>query len=83
MNIIHIMLKIDDGDLYREVQNMNIKTLREKRGFRQEDLAKELNVDRSAVAKWETGCAVPKADRLPQIAKVLSCSIEDLYNSCT
>ncbi len=59
---------------------MNIKALREKNGLRQKDLAKELNVDRSTVAKWETGCAVPKTDRLPKIAEILNCTIEDLYN---
>lgn len=59
---------------------MNIKTLRIKNGFRQKDLAKELDVDRSTIAKWETGEAVPKTERLPEIARVLSCTIEDLYN---
>ena len=59
---------------------MNIKALREKRGFRQEDLAKELLVDRSTIAKWETGEAVPRTDRLPKLAEILCCTIEDLYN---
>lgn len=59
---------------------MNIKALREKMGFRQEDLAKELVVDRSTIAKWETGEAVPKTDRLPKLAKILCCTIEDLYS---
>ncbi len=59
---------------------MNIKALRIKKGFRQKDLARELEVDRSTIAKWETGEAAPKADRLPKIARVLCCTIEDLYN---
>lgn len=58
---------------------MNIKALRIKNGFRQKDLARKLDVDRSTIAKWETGEAVPKTERLPKIAKVLSCTIEDLY----
>lgn len=60
---------------------MNIKAKREKKGLRQEDLAKELAVDRSTIAKWETGEAVPKTGRLPKLAEILCCSIEDLYNS--
>ena len=59
---------------------MNIKTLREKKGLRQADIAEELQIDRSAVAKWETGEAMPKSDKLPKLAKVLGCTIEDLYN---
>ena len=59
---------------------MNIKELRKKMGFRQEDLAKKLFVDRSTIAKWETGEAVPKTGRLPKLARILCCTIEDLYN---
>jgi putative HTH-type transcriptional regulator len=43
------------------------------------ELAKMLNVDRSTVAKWETGGALPTADKLPKIAKALNCKIDDLF----
>lgn len=59
---------------------MNIRALRKNKGYRQEDLARELFVDRSTIAKWETGEAIPRASRLPKLAKILSCTIEDLYN---
>ena len=58
---------------------MNIKALREKKGFRQEDLANKLKVDRSAIAKWETGEAMPKSDKLPELARILGCTIDELY----
>ena len=60
---------------------MNIKKLRLSTGLTQEDIALKLNVDRSAVAKWETGEAMPRADKLPELANVLGCTIDELYLS--
>lgn len=57
---------------------MNIAEARKKCGMKQEDLAKELGVDRSSVAKWETGKAMPRAKMLRKIAKVLNCTLDDL-----
>ena len=59
---------------------MNIAHLRKNAGITQEELAEKLNIDRSAVAKWETGQALPKAERLSQIAKTLNCTIDELLN---
>ena len=83
MNAVHIMRKSNERYSEKEVLSINIKLLRQKKGFRQEDLARELNVDRTTVTKWETGGAVPKTSKLPQIAKILDCTIEELYNSGT
>nr|DAE41476.1 MAG TPA: helix-turn-helix domain protein [Caudoviricetes sp.] len=58
---------------------MNIRQLREKSGIRQEDVAAQLKIDRSTVAKWETGEAMPRSDKLPDLAKILHCSIADLF----
>lgn len=55
-----------------------IKALREKAGITQGDLGKQLDVDRSTVAKWELGAALPRADKLPALAKALNCTIEEL-----
>ena len=60
---------------------MVIKELREKAGVSQQELSEKLSVDRSAVAKWETGKANPTADKLPEIAKALNCKIEDLFGN--
>ena len=38
---------------------MSIKELRERRGLTQAQVADKLNVDRSAVTKWETGDSTP------------------------
>ena len=57
---------------------MNIKQRRIQAGLRQEDLAKELHVDRTTVTKWESGAAAPRADKLAKLAKILRCTIDDL-----
>lgn len=58
---------------------MRIKKLRESLKLTQEDLAKKLHIGRTTVSMWESGDAMPRADKLPELAKVLNCSIEDLY----
>ena len=52
-----------------------IKELRENRNYLQKDIADMLKVNRSTVAKWETGKALPRTDNL---AKILNCSVLDL-----
>lgn len=56
-----------------------IRKLREDRGITQAQLSEKLGVGRSAVAMWETGCAKPSADKLPKLAKLLGCTIDELY----
>jgi transcriptional regulator with XRE-family HTH domain len=46
----------------------------------QRELADILGVERSSIAKWESGSAYPRAAQLPALAKALSCSIDELYN---
>lgn len=60
---------------------MNIKQLRTKHGLTQERLAIAMGIDRSAVAKWETGAAMPRADKLTELAKVLGCTIDELMKA--
>ena len=57
---------------------MNIKRKRLEAGFTQIDLANKLEIDRSTVAKWETGESFPRAEKLIQLAEVLNCTIDDL-----
>lgn len=52
---------------------------RKAAGMTQVAFAAAIGIDRSTVAKWETGKAYPRADMLPAIAEALSCSIDDLY----
>lgn len=58
-----------------------IKRLREKHKMTQEDLAKRLNVSRTAVTKWETGECWPSIDRLLTLSNVFGCSVDDLLRT--
>ena len=57
---------------------MGIKTARTKAGMSQEQLAIKLGIERSTVAKWETGKSLPRAELLLDIASILKCSVEML-----
>jgi len=55
-----------------------IRNRREKAGLSQENIAKGLSVSQQAVAKWENGKALPRADKLPELARILNCTIDEL-----
>lgn len=59
---------------------MNVMRERRLRGAipTQREVAKILGVKPSSVSKWERGIAKPRADKLPLIAKLYGCSIEEL-----
>ena len=49
----------------------NLKTLRKKKGFSQEELATRLHVVRQTISKWEKNLSVPDADTLIRLAEIL------------
>ena len=57
---------------------MGIKNRRKQLGYSQYDLARMLGVDQTAVHSWEQGKSLPNAKRLPAIARILNCSIDEL-----
>lgn len=57
---------------------MSFYAARKKAGFTQEDVAKELNISGAAVCQWEKGKNLPDARKLPQIAKLYGCSVDEL-----
>ena len=59
----------------------NIENIRSLKRISQKDLAEEIGVSQSAVSQWESGQAFPSSDKLPQIAKILGCSIDDLFTA--
>jgi len=58
----------------------NIRGMREANGFTQEAVARKLNIERSTIAKWETGKSLPRADKLIELSKIFKCTIENLLN---
>ena len=59
---------------------MNVMKERRLRGAipTQREVAKILGIKESAVSKWERGLSKPRADRLPMLAKLYGCTIEEL-----
>lgn len=56
-----------------------LKVLRVKAGLSQEELANEVGVSQSAVTNWEREISAPSNNKLPLLAKVLNCKIDDLF----
>jgi len=57
-----------------------IKSLREKKGYTQKQLAELLSVSDKAVSKWETQKGLPDISLLEPIAKTLGISISELLS---
>lgn len=60
---------------------MSFKSARERSGMTQRDLATALGVDQSTVSLWEIGKTRPRAKLLPELARILRCSIDELLAS--
>ncbi len=56
------------------------KELRIKASLTQKNVAETLEIDKSSVAKWESGSSKPKADKLKPIAKLYRCTVEELLS---
>lgn len=59
---------------------MRIRERMEARGILPVQLADAMNVSPGAVNKWVYGKANPSADKLPLLARVLGCSIDELFD---
>ncbi len=59
---------------------MRIKELRQMAGMTQQQVADSMGVLTSAVSNWESEVALPRARQLPLLARVLGCSIDELFS---
>ena len=59
---------------------MNVMKERRLRGAipTQQEVAKTLGIRASTVSKWENGKSMPRVEKLPAIAKMYGCTIEEL-----
>lgn len=57
---------------------MSIKNLRLKAGLTQVELAKKMNVDQTAVSRWETSDTKPLKKYRKKLARVLGCTVDEL-----
>ena len=55
--------------------------LRRSQGMSQEDLATKLNVTRQTISKWESDQTVPDMNKLVEISKLFSISLDELTNN--
>ena len=54
------------------------KWFRIRRGLTQKEVAERMGVAQVSVHQWENGKSQPKLDKLPRLASLYRCSIEDL-----
>ncbi len=57
-----------------------IAALRKEKGLKQEELAQLLGVSGQAVSKWENDQTCPDISLLPQLAKILGVSVDELLS---
>lgn len=57
-----------------------IKELRCKLGMTQAEFGEKLSVTQSLVAQWERGAVMPSSAKLPLIAAILGCTIDELFD---
>lgn len=55
-------------------QIARMRELRKKQGLDQIQLAHRMNLARSTIAMWETGCSSPSLDMLIQLCEILGCT---------
>ena len=57
---------------------MRLKDLRNKQHLTQNEIAISLGVSQNTISQWKTGERLPRADKLPLLAKILDCTVDDL-----
>ena len=58
---------------------MNLRFLRERKGLSQAETAVAIGVTPQAYSKWERREAMPMADKLPKLARIFGCTIDELF----
>ena len=56
-----------------------VKMYRLKQKITQLQLAKELNINQATISMWEREKSNPTAKLLPKLAKILNCTIDELF----
>lgn len=70
------IIKIINGVVH--MIGKNIKMLREKKGLKQEDIAKLLHVKPSIINLWESGNGIPTIQFVLQLAKVFDVTCDEI-----
>ena len=67
--------------MYRETFPQKIKKAREETGFTQREVAKEVNLPQSTIAKYETGNLEPSLETLGILADFYGVSVDWLLGT--
>ena len=67
--------------MMNETIGSRISALRRKKNMTQEELAAEMGVSAQAVSKWENDLSCPDISLLPQLAKLLGITTDELLGS--
>lgn len=57
---------------------MTLSYARRRAGLLQRQVAAALGVSMGTIAMWETGRNRPRADKLPKLAQLYGCTVDDL-----
>lgn len=57
-----------------------VSECRKNKNMTQQELADKLSVSKNAVSKWERGLNLPDASLMPELCKILSISLNDLFS---
>ena len=59
---------------------MSFLSARKKAGLSQADVAEALGISSASVWQWETGKTMPDPRKLPKIAEILDCTVDELLS---
>lgn len=62
---------------------MSLRAVRTAAGLSQTELAKRIGVTQSSIADWERGKCSPRAGSAVKLARVLRCSLDDIFDVYT
>lgn len=62
---------------------MGFREARQKAGFTVLEASRKLEVSTEAVYRWEDGTYLPSGKRLPEIAKLYGCAVDELLSDST
>lgn len=57
-----------------------IRSLRKRKGYSQEQLARKLHVTQGAVSQWEKNITTPAADQLKSLAEIFETTVDSLLD---
>lgn len=57
---------------------MELRELRKSKNLSQQDIAKELEISKSTVSEWERGNAIPRSEKMKELANYFGEPIEKI-----